>query len=275
MSVAPRLARLLGADGRCLDVAIDHGVFDEPGFLAGIEDMAAVVETIVRAAPDAVQLGPGHAPLLASRPGRDKPALVLRVDVTNVYGACLEPPLWCELGPDPVGDALRLDAACAVVFLLRVAGHADLQRQCVANLLRLRGECARVGMPLMVEPIAMKAGPGGGLVPDGDARTIAALVRQAVELGADLVKADPPDDPAALPDVLRIAGGRPLLVRGGSRGEEAVVLQRTRAAIEAGASGIVYGRNIIQHPDPAAITRAFMDVVHGTPRRGPVSGGSG
>jgi DhnA family fructose-bisphosphate aldolase class Ia len=29
-----------------------------------------------------------------------------------------------------------------------------------------------------------------------------------------------------------------------------------------GASGIVYGRNIIQHPNPAGITRALMAVVH-------------
>jgi DhnA family fructose-bisphosphate aldolase class Ia len=29
-----------------------------------------------------------------------------------------------------------------------------------------------------------------------------------------------------------------------------------------GAAGIVYGRNIIQHPRPAAITRALMAVVH-------------
>jgi DhnA family fructose-bisphosphate aldolase class Ia len=29
-----------------------------------------------------------------------------------------------------------------------------------------------------------------------------------------------------------------------------------------GAKGIVYGRNVIQHPDPAGMTRALMAVVH-------------
>ena len=29
-----------------------------------------------------------------------------------------------------------------------------------------------------------------------------------------------------------------------------------------GAAGIVYGRNVIQHPDPAGMTRALMVVVH-------------
>jgi class I fructose-bisphosphate aldolase len=258
---AARLSRLLAADGRCLDVAIDHGVFNEPGFLAGIEDMAGAVETIVRAAPDAVQLGPGHAPLLQGVRGA-KPALVLRVDVTNVYGATLVPPLYCELPDGAVEEALRLDAACVVAFLLWVPGYADLHRQCVANLSRLRPACERFGMPLMVEPIALRADERGGLGVDGDAPRIAALVRQAVELGADVIKADPTDDLDDIARVATVSAGRPLLVRGGGKAPEEEILRRTHAVMARGASGIVYGRNVIQHRDPAGITRAFMAIVH-------------
>jgi DhnA family fructose-bisphosphate aldolase class Ia len=32
--------------------------------------------------------------------------------------------------------------------------------------------------------------------------------------------------------------------------------------LEQGAAGIVYGRNVIQHEDPAAMTAALMAVVH-------------
>ena len=45
-----------------------------------------MVETLVAAGPDAIQLSVGQAPLLQALPGREKPALVLRVDVANVYG---------------------------------------------------------------------------------------------------------------------------------------------------------------------------------------------
>ncbi|KAG1182158.1 hypothetical protein G6F35_015682 [Rhizopus arrhizus] len=38
-----RLNRLLTA-GRCLDIAVDHGVCNEPGFLDGLEDMPAVID---------------------------------------------------------------------------------------------------------------------------------------------------------------------------------------------------------------------------------------
>ncbi len=37
-----RMNRLFG-NGRCLDVAIDHGVCNEPSFLDGLEDMEKVV----------------------------------------------------------------------------------------------------------------------------------------------------------------------------------------------------------------------------------------
>ena len=50
-----RLNRLFAADGRCFDVAVDHGFFGEGSFLAGIEDMERTVATLVDAAPDAIQ----------------------------------------------------------------------------------------------------------------------------------------------------------------------------------------------------------------------------
>jgi DhnA family fructose-bisphosphate aldolase class Ia len=32
--------------------------------------------------------------------------------------------------------------------------------------------------------------------------------------------------------------------------------------MEQGAAGIVYGRNVIQHPNPGGMTRALMGIVH-------------
>ena len=262
MSVRPRLARLLASDGRCFDVAIDHGVFNTAEFLGGIEDMPRAIATIRDAGPDAIQLTPGQAALLQDAPGRDKPALVLRVDVANVYGPVPPPELFCELIGDPVEVALRLDAACIVVFLLLVPGRTDLHRQCVANLGRVKSACERYGMPLMVEPIALRPGVRGFGV-EGDTAVIAALVRQAVELGADVIKADPTDVPGELPRVIEVAGGRPVLVRGGGRATEEEIFRRTEAVLRHGAAGIVYGRNVIQHPQPRAMTRAFLALVHG------------
>lgn len=259
-----RFARLLGTDGNCFDVAIDHGVFNEPTFLGGIEDMERAVAAIVEAGPDAVQLTPGQAPLLQRIPGKTKPALVLRADVANVYGTTLPRHLFCHLIDDAVGQAVRLDAAAVVANLLLLPDQPELHRQCVENVARLRPLCERAGMPLMVEPIAMAlptSGTGGYRV-DGDAEKIVPLVRQAIELGADLIKADPTDDPEDFRRVVTVAAGKPVLARGGGKASEEEIFRRTRALLDMGARGIVYGRNVIQHPRPTAITRAFMAMVH-------------
>lgn len=41
-----RLNRLFAADGKCFDVAVDHGFFGEGSFLTGIENMAKTVATL-------------------------------------------------------------------------------------------------------------------------------------------------------------------------------------------------------------------------------------
>jgi fructose-bisphosphate aldolase, class I len=259
--VNARLNRLFAADGRCFDVAVDHGFFGEGSFLAGIEDIERVVSTLAEAGPDAIQLSPGQAPLLQRIGGPGKPALVLRTDVANVYARSLPERLYSEVVESAVGRALVLDAACVVVNVFLLPGQPELQQQCIRNAASLRAACDPVGMPLMVEPLVMRPGEGGYGV-DGDVEKIVPLVRQAVELGADVIKADPTDDLDDYPRVIEAAGGRPVLVRGGGRVTDAEILRRTEEILLRGAAGIVYGRNVIQHENPAAMTRALMAVVH-------------
>jgi class I fructose-bisphosphate aldolase len=260
--VNARLNRLFAADGRCFDVAVDHGLFGEASFLDGIEDLERAVAVLVDARPDAIQLSPGQAGLLQRRCGA-KPALVLRTDVANVYGRAGigREYLFSELVEDAVEKAVVLDAACVVVNMLLLPGQPELHHSCIRNVSALRAACDVVAMPLMVEPLAMKPGESGYGV-DGSADTIVTLVRQAVELGADVIKADPTDDLDDYPRVLEAAGRVPVLVRGGGRARDEEILRRTETVMRVGAAGIVYGRNVIQHENPAAMTRALMAVVH-------------
>ena len=117
---------------------------------------------------------------------------------------------------------------------------------------------------MMIEPLVFRPNEeAGGYMVDGELEKIAHLVRQAVELGGDIIKADPTDDVSEYHKVVEVASGIPVLVRGGGRVSDEVILQRTRDLIAQGASGIVYGRNVIQHPDPRKITQSLMAVVHG------------
>ena len=53
-----------------------------------------------------------------------------------------------------------------------------------------------------------------------------------------------------------------MLVRGGGRVSDDEILRRTEAIMRRGAAGIVYGRNVVQHENPGAMTRALMAIVH-------------
>ena len=128
MSVLPRLNRLLAADGKCFDVAIDHGFFGELSFLSSIENMQKAVQTVVGAAPDVVQLSLGQARHLQHIKGSKKPALALRTDVANVYGSSLPSLLFSQIIESPLEQALRLDAACIVVNLLMLPNQPELHR---------------------------------------------------------------------------------------------------------------------------------------------------
>lgn len=257
-----RLNRLLARDGKMFDVAIDHGFFNEAAFLGGIEDMAKAVETVVAAGPDAIQLSVGQASVLQKIPGKQKPALVLRTDVANCYGPNYPTHLFSRLIEDCVVQAVRLDAACLCVNLLLLPDQPELHEQCVSNICKLKPECDKYGMPLMVEPLVMKKREDGkGYTVDGSLPVITALVRQGKELGADLIKCDPCDDVKQYHKVIE-AAGCPVMPRGGGRAEDREIFSRTVELMKQGASGIVYGRNVIQHRNPLGMTKAFMAIVH-------------
>jgi DhnA family fructose-bisphosphate aldolase class Ia len=258
-----RFNRLFGA-GKCLDVAIDHGVCNEPSFLDGLEDMPGVVRTLVDARPDAIQMNYGQADLLQSIAGKDKPALVMRIDMGNPYNRQRHRAMWAVLQneAEPLIGALQMDAACVVVNLFMLPDEPDLFRQCVTNIARVRADCDRYGMPLMIEPLVMLPNSErGGYMVDGDADKIVTLTRLAREMGADIVKADPTTNPEDFHRVVE-AARCPVLVRGGGREDLRAVFDKAAALMRQGAMGMVYGRNIYQHAHPGAVVRGLMAVIH-------------
>lgn len=264
MTSKVRLNRLFNVSGKCLDVAIDHGVFNEYGFLDGLEDIEKVVGQLVEAGPDAIQMNYGQSDVLQRIPGKSKPALVMRTDVGNPYNPQTHKVMFNILqnSEEPILEALRLDAACVVANLLLLPDEPDLHRQTIVNISRLRGLCEKYGMPLMIEPLIMKGNDArGGYQVDGDKKKLIPLVRQARELGADIIKADPTDNVEDYHEV--IAAARcPVLVRGGGKADLKEVFTRSYGFLQQGAMGLVYGRNIYQHPNPSRIVRAFMSMIH-------------
>lgn len=266
MYVSPkvRLNRMFNKSGKCLDVAIDHGIFNEYSFLDGLENVENVVAQLVAAGPDAIQTNYGQSDILQNLPGKEKPALVMRVDVGNPYNPEIHKVMYSALQNEnePILEAIRMDASCVVCNLLLLPGEPDLHRLSIKNISRIRSECDKYGMPLMIEPLVMKSNDSrGGYQVDGAKELIVPLVRQARELGADVIKADPTEHVEDYHEVVE-AARCPVLVRGGGKENLKQIFQKSYDFLQQGTKGLVYGRNIYQHPNPTQIVKAFMAMIH-------------
>jgi class I fructose-bisphosphate aldolase len=157
-----------------------------------------------------------------------------------------------------VADAVRLGAD-AVGYTLYVGTPA--QEQDFAQLRLVREEAHRLGMPLIVwayprgEAIDAKGGKDSFYAVDYAART-------ASELGADVVKVNfpHPDKRSGVPAsydtgftpqqavsaVVRSATRTLVLISGGEKAGDQAMLEKAREAMEAGATGLIFGRNVWQ-----------------------------
>ena len=160
-----------------------------------------------------------------------------------------------------VEDAVRLGAD-AVGYTLYVGSprqDADLHQ-----LKGVREDCDRYGMPLVIW-----AYPRGSAIEQKGGRdsfyAIDYAARMAMEMGADVVKLNMPkinpdtdkDAPApynemdvdqaeAIRHCVESAGRSLVVLSGGSKADDDVVLQNTKMVAEAGGSGVIFGRNVWQ-----------------------------
>ena len=157
-----------------------------------------------------------------------------------------------------VEDAVRLGAD-AVGYTLYV-GSAQQEADFEA-FAQVRRDAHRYGLPLVVwayprgSSVDAKGGKNSLYEVDYASRT-------AAELGADVVKLNFPDPKAtegvhktyaspvgeqdAVNAVVRSAARTPVLLSGGEKGGDEEVLDKARMAMEAGALGLIFGRNIWQ-----------------------------
>ena len=160
-----------------------------------------------------------------------------------------------------VEDAVRLGAD-AVGYTMYLG--SPRQGDDLLQLRSVRQDCDRFGMPLVVwayprgEAIDKKGGAGSFYAIDYAAR-------MAMEMGADVVKLNMPkinpekdkDSPApynegnfsqedAIAHCVESAGRSLVVLSGGSRIDDDQLLQQTRFVMQAGGSGVIYGRNVWQ-----------------------------
>lgn len=166
-----------------------------------------------------------------------------------------------QLGADAVGYTLYVGSA--------------LQSEDFRQFGEVRRECERYGMPAIVwsyprgEAVDAKGGKESPYA-------IEYAARVACELGADIVKVNMPIDPGekagaspkpynsmsydmveAMERVVKAAGRTPVLLSGGERVDDDELFSKAESALQAGATGFIFGRNVWQR-QPAQAT----EVIH-------------
>lgn len=245
MTLARRMNHIFRPDGRALIVAFDHGMMDGP--CKGMEQPAETLRKIVSGGADAILTTYGMARRFASEIA--SLGLILRLDGG---GTTLG-----EMGPGSqfytIDDALRLGAdAVAVSAFPGSVKEEDTLR----TLAKVVGIAHAWGMPVMGEivPGGFDSGPEFR-----SAESISISSRIGAELGADWVKIPYTEGFGQVTTGCYV----PAVILGGAKkGDERIMLENIRSALDAGAAGVAIGRNIFQADDPASMTAAVAALIH-------------
>lgn len=240
--------------GNTVTVALDHGL--HWGVYEGFEDPGELLNKVLEAEPDGIL---GSPPFL--RRYRD------RIDAHDVDTIGTIDLLHDSTLPGQQGDAeihsqvFDVEKVAQVADAAKVAlvyGREDptVLRRNVEFVAQAAKECRSAGIPLIVEPTLW----GQRINDEFDSELLLEASRLAFELGADIIKS--PYTPDTFEDIARNAPV-PVYIAGGPAVEtDREVLEMVQGARDAGGRGVMFGRNVWQRHDPAAIVNALKLIVH-------------
>jgi len=260
-----RMERLFNrhGDGRAVCVAADHGYMSD--VTPNVVNISSITEAIIRGGVDGILLSPGQAIRLAPLfQGRAGPALVVRADWmnmprmpgANVVSAAPQTRLFHQKVLT-AEQALSLGATAITIYLF-LGFDDEVEAAGIDSCARFASECRKVGLPCIMEPLAVGSRVNSANV--ADILTIGA--RMCVELGADALKIPYTGDVKSFARLVSVSD-IPVLVLGGERLDtDRDVLQLFADGLEAGCSGCLLGRNVTKAPDPEYLMRQLIHIAH-------------
>jgi len=245
--------------GRSVAVAVDHGI--AMGAVEGLENLGERLEQVIAGKPEGVLVNPGalrrFGHLLT---GRDAPAVILAVDFpffTDYPGGDKADGQVPTISAE---EAARLGADMVKICLIFGQQQNSRQMQNLAFAASTVESCHRLGLPVMVEPTTWGLRFEGKSIKGS--KLLADMARIAFEIGADVVKSDFPDVPEEMETIAESCPVPIVLLGGGKSQCVEEMLHDVLICIQCGASGVTFGRNVWQHPQPAKMIRAIQKIVH-------------
>ena len=248
-----RLSRIM-PDGRAVIFAFDHGVEHGPSdFPPDFMDPRVIIEKVVSAGVDGIMMLPGIARLTYDIwTGR----VTLIVKVTSKTNLRPEEDRFVQSVFGFVEDAIALGADAVAATVYWGSPYEDVMLE---RWFTIRNVADSLGLPCL--QLAYPRGPH--IKNMYDVEIVKYGARAAAESGADLIKTYYTGSEETFAEVVKAASGVPVLMSGGPRVEKAVdFLKVVKNVMNAGAKGVVVGRNIFQHKNPKGMAKAIMAIVH-------------
>lgn len=239
-----RLGRILN-EGKMLCIPMDHGISNGP--IRGLEDIHGMIYQCEDAGLTCVLVNKG---IIKTMPRPTRIGLVAHFSGST------------SLGPAPnrkvlmgsVEEALRLGAD-AVSLHINIG--AKEEPEMLQKLGMISDKCDEWSVPL----IAMMYPRGENIKNPHDPQIVAHAARIGAEAGADIVKAVYTGDVDSFRKVVKSCPV-PIVIAGGPKAStDEEIIEMCSGAMDAGAKGVTFGRNIFQHKNPPAIIRALYRII--------------
>jgi len=244
-----RIERIMDRDTkRTIIIPMDHGL--TIGTVKGLEDMAAMIDKVAIGGANAVlehsgMVGSGHR-----KSGKDIGLII------HLSGAT-------SLAPDPNRKVL----VCSVERALKMGADgvsihinigADEEPEMLQDAAKVVESCREWGMPLL----AMMYPRGAKIKDEHDPEVVNIAVRAGAELGADIVKTNYTGDIDSFKEIVKGAQ-IPVIIAGGPKMDTTEdLLTMAHESIQAGGSGVAFGRNVFQAEDPTKMVKAIAKIIH-------------
>jgi DhnA family fructose-bisphosphate aldolase class Ia len=244
-----RMNRLFNKkSGKILVIALDHAI--GWGMIDGIKKIDETLDKIIESEPDAITMQKGIIEKCFYRYAGKIP-FIMKATSFAPFHATYD----TQIGD--VEEAIRLGAdAIAVGCTVCGSEQAELLKQ----LGKITKEAALLGLPVVSHIY-----PKGDLIKSEErflAKYVSYAARAAAELGVDIVKTFYTGDKDSYREVIESCPAKVVVSGGPKLPTLKDVLQMTQDAMDMGAYGVTYGRNVWQQDEPIKVVKALKMIIH-------------
>jgi len=239
-----RLNRIL-RDGKMLCIPMDHGISNGP--IEGLEDPHSIIYKCEDHGLTSVIINKG---ILKTLPKPTKIGILVHFSGSTTLSSFPNR----KMLTGSVEEAIRLGAD-GVSLHINIGGKEEPEM--LEQLGTISEQCHKWSMPLL----AMMYPRGEKITNPHDPEIVAHVARIGADCGADIVKTIYTGDIDSFSKVIK-GTPVPVVIAGGPKAKTDMdVLQMTEDAMEAGAKGVTFGRNIFAHKTPDRMVQALSAII--------------